>query len=284
MKPATPPAPKLTWTQLLQQINYLLSPVKEIVVFIGPNPDLDALVAGVGLTEALKGIGRKANVVSPTKISGELGELPIAETVLDFIPEKQLETTITYKTGSLANISFQKEPDSLKLKLIPESGGQPIEPAKVNYKQHEFKPKAAFTIAIENLAHLQEFYQQNEQFFKQIPIINIDYHKTNAKYGRINLIDTKARSVSEMITLMLYDLRVRLSPEVAKMLYQGIGFKTNNFSPESFSANSLEATSICLRYQQPIKLRATTIPTPRPTASTPTRPTSGQIIPSRGQS
>lgn len=282
MKSTVPPAPKLTWPQLLQQINLLLSPVKEVVIFIRPNPDLDALVAGVALAEALKGIGRRANVVSPTKISGELGELPISETVLDFIPDKQLEATITYKTGSLSNISFQKDSDSLKLKLLPESGGQPIDPAKVNYKQHQLKPEAAFTIEIENLAHLQDFYQKNEQFIKRIPIINVDYHKTNAKYGRINLIDTKANSVSEMITLMLYDLRVRLSPEVAKMLYQGIGFKTNNFSPDYFSANSLEATSICLRYQQAIKRRAAAIPTSSPTTAT--RPPSGQVIPSRGQS
>lgn len=218
---------KPNWSQLLQEINRLLAPVKEILVVIRSNPSLDSLVAGVALSEALKKIGRRATVVCPTKITGELGKLNISKLILDFIPQKQLEITKSYKTESSVGISFQRE--------------------------HQVKPETVFLIEVETLAHLQNLYQENQEFFKQVPLINLDYHSTNANYAKINLIDTKATSVSEIVTLMLYDLRVPFSPEMAKMLYQGIAFKTENFSPEYFSANALEAASICLRYQKGIQ-------------------------------
>ncbi len=265
---------KPTWSQLLQEINRLLAPVKEIIVVIRANPSLDSLVAGVALSEALKKIGRRANVICPSKITGELGKLDIVESILNFIPQKQLEITISYKTGSLSRISFQKDVDSLKLNLSPESGQPVIDPSNIHYADFQVKPEAVFLIEVENLAHLQDFYQQNQEFFKQTPLINVDYHATNTNYGKINLIDTKATSVSEMVTLMLYDLRVHLSREVAKMLYQGIAFKTNNFSPEYFSANTLEAASICLRYQRKPRKSG-----PLPPPSQPPSQPSGQISP-----
>ena len=241
---------KPTWSQLIQELNRFLAPVREVLVVIRSNPSLDNLVAGVALSEALKKIGRHSNIVCPTKITGELGKLSLSESVLDFIPQKQLEVTVSYKTGSLSEIGFQKEAKLLRLNLKPEPGQEIIDPSNIGYKEHQIKPEVVFLIEVENSAHLQDFYQKNETLFKQTSIINIDYHQTNTNYGKINLIDIKATSISEMITLMLYDLRVHLSKEVAKMLYQGVASKTNNFSPEYFSANTLEAASICLRYQK----------------------------------
>ena len=253
---------KPNWSQLIQQLNSFLAPIREVLVVIRSNPSLDSLVAGVALSEALKKIGRHSNIVCPTKITGELGKLSLSESVLDFIPQKQLEVTVSYKTGSLSEIGFQKEVKSLRLNLKPEPGQEIIDPSNIGYKEHQIKPEVVFFIEVENLAHLQDFYQKNETLFKQTPIINIDYHPTNTKYGKINLIDTKATSISEMITLMLYDLRVHLSKEVAKMLYQGVASKTNNFSPEYFSANTLEAASICLRYQKQAQRPSSQQPVP----------------------
>ena len=274
---------KQNWSQLIQQLNILLAPVREIIVVIRSNPSLDNLVAGVALAEALKKIGRQANVVCPTKITGETSKLSLAESVLNFIPQKQLEVAVSYKTGSLSEIGFQKDPKALQLNLKPRPSQSVIDPLNIHYQEREVEPKAAFFIEVENLAHLQSFYEENETLFKKIPIINIDYHPTNTNYGKINLIDTKASSISEMIALMLYDLRVYLSPEIAKMLYQGIASKTGNFSPEYFSANALEAASICLRYQRKPQEPTSQQPIPQQQQQPDSQPLpsqpSGQITP-----
>lgn len=236
------------WSDLLKQINALLTPAKEVVVIVKPNPALDALASALGLTQALRKIGRRASLVCPAKITG-FKELKGIEEILTDFPKKQLAITVNYQQGSFDQGETQKTNKGLQINLLPQSGQSVIEPLNINYKEYQSQPDAAILIEIENLAHLQEFYQKNQSFFSQASLINIDYHPNNARYGKVNLIDPKASSISEMVTLMLYDLRVAMDEIIADNLYQGLANKTQNFAPNYHSANLLEAASICLRYK-----------------------------------
>lgn len=236
------------WSDLLKQINVLLTPVKEIVVIVKPNPTLDALAGALGLTQALRKIGRRASLVCPAKITG-FKELKGIDEILTDFPKKQLVITVNYQRGSFDRGEIQKTDKSLQINLLSQSGQSAIEPLSINCKEYQSQPDAAILIEVENLARLQEFYQKNQAFFNQAPLINIDYHPNNARYAKVNLIDPKASSISEMTALMLYDLRVAMDGEIAHNLYQGLSSKTQNFAPNYHSANLLEAASICLRYK-----------------------------------
>ena len=237
------------WSDLLKEVNAYLTPAKEVVIVLKPNPDIDAVGASLALAQALRKIGRKTSIVCSTKISG-MDQLQGKEEILSDLPQKQLEVIINYTQGSFERGEIQKTNKGLQVNLLSHSGQNIIEPLNVNYKPYESKPDVIITVDIENLAHLQEFYTQNQGFFGQVPIINIDYHANNARYGKVNLLDPKASCVSEMVTLMLYDLRVAMDENIAENLYQGMAHKTNNFASQSHSANLLEAASICLRYKQ----------------------------------
>lgn len=211
-----------TWSQSIRELSLLLNSIGEALILICPNPSLDTVIAGFALMESLRRIGRRASLVTPKKLTGEIAGLRIAEAVLEFIPERQIETIQSF--GKNLTSTFQRE--------------------------YKCNPQAIYTLEIENLAHLQEFYQENKTLFQTLPVINIDYHENNAYYGRINLIDPRGKAISELITLMLYDLKLPLTPEVADLLYQGINTKTENLSPGYFTPNLLEAASICLRHRK----------------------------------
>ena len=175
-----------------------------------------------------------------------------ADQIISFLPQKQLRIVIDYVTGSFSKAGMKKENTGLLLNLAPEPNQAVIEPLNVGIQSLDSKPEAAFLLEIENLFHLGNFYTSNQSFFEKTPLVNVDYHANNTLYGKANLIDPKASSLSEIVTLMLYDLRFVFDKEMAKMLYFGIESKTQNFQPGFFTANMLEATSICLRYQQAV--------------------------------
>lgn len=237
------------WSDLLRQINALLTPAKEVVVVVRPNPNLDAVASALALTQALRKIGRRATVVCPAKIKG-MDQLKGIDEISTDLPKRQLTITVNYQQGSFDRAEPQKTDKGLQLNLIPKESQSAIEPLNVDYKEYESKPDTVILIEIENLAHLQDFYNQNRDFFDQTPTINIDYHPNNARYGKVNLIDPKASSISEMVTLMLYDLRVAMDEVIANNLYKGLSSKTQNFAKDFHSANLLEAASICLRYKR----------------------------------
>lgn len=256
------PPKRMSWQDTLQQVNQLLVPTQEAVVILKPNSSFDTYAGAIALGMGLKKIGRKVHVVCPGVMDTNLilntpyltqtdKDLLDFSQILNFLPDKQFRLVIDYATGSFSKGSIEKQTDSLVLKLLPQLNQPIIEPLNMVTQNLESKPEVVFFIDLENTAHLQEFYTKNLAFFSKVPIVNIDYHQNNALYGRANLIDPKASSICEMLTLMLYDLRFVFDVEMAKILYTGIKFKTENFAQNFYTANMLEAASICLRYQQP---------------------------------
>jgi bifunctional oligoribonuclease and PAP phosphatase NrnA len=82
----------------------------------------------------------------------------------------------------------------------------------------------------------------------RIPDINIDHHITNTKYGRLNLVDIEAVATSEILAVILPDLNLPLTRNVADALITGIitdtiGFRTSNMTPRALrvSADLMEA-------------------------------------------
>jgi nanoRNase/pAp phosphatase (c-di-AMP/oligoRNAs hydrolase) len=234
-----------TWSEALQQINALLTPAKEVAVILRANPSPDTLCAALSLNTALKKLGRRSYLICPDK-------LEISGILTDF-PKKQLTLNLYYQEGSFQKAQTQKTGEGLNLLLAVQAGGQAIEPQELVTTEAELQPEVCFLVEVENLVHLGQLYQKNQAFFSQVPLVNLDYHQANSRYGKINLLDPKAVGVSEIVTLMLYDLRVPLDPEIAQELYRGLAAKSQNFAQNYFSANFLEAASICLRYQKPVK-------------------------------
>jgi len=86
----------------------------------------------------------------------------------------------------------------------------------------------------------------------QKPDINIDHHATNMNFARINLVDTCASATTEIIRVIIEELRIPLSQPIANALMTGlitdtIGFRTNNVTPRTLRmASELLETGINL--------------------------------------
>jgi nanoRNase/pAp phosphatase (c-di-AMP/oligoRNAs hydrolase) len=259
MDQTAPPAARPTWAESLQLATTLLTPAKEVLIVIRPSPSFDLVCASIALSAAFKKIGRRSNIVCPTKIPPETITTPLpldGNQILDFMPKKQLTVTVDYQEGSFSQGKIQQGAEGVVLTLMPKAGEQALVPKKMESVIYESQPDVAVMLEVENLAHLTDIYLNNKDFFTKIPIINIDYHATNTVGGKVNFIDTKATSMSEVTTLFLYDLRFILDKDIAETLYKGIKSKTENFTEGRFTANMLEATSICLRYMN--------LPAPKP--------------------
>jgi phosphoesterase RecJ-like protein len=63
----------------------------------------------------------------------------------------------------------------------------------------------------------------------KIPIIVIDHHKTNHKYGIINLVDDNVSSTAEMLYLVFEDWKVEIDKDIAQALLTGILADTGVF-------------------------------------------------------
>ncbi len=77
--------------------------------------------------------------------------------------------------------------------------------------------------------------------------LNIDHHKTNTQFAKVNIIDSKAAATGEIIYEVIKTLQASISKEIATALYVAIStdtgsFKYDNTSPKThlISAELLE--------------------------------------------
>jgi phosphoesterase RecJ-like protein len=84
------------------------------------------------------------------------------------------------------------------------------------------------------------------QVFATRPVVNIDHHITNQRYGTLNLV-TQRSSTAELILDQLTDLGVTLDLTIATCLLTGLVTDTRGFTTSNTTPASLEAAVVLTR-------------------------------------
>jgi len=79
------------------------------------------------------------------------------------------------------------------------------------------------------------------------PILNIDHHVDNQKYGQVNLVDARAAATCEIVYRFIKFLKHPLTKPVAFNLLAGIFYDTGGFRHASTSAEVLEIAAELVR-------------------------------------
>lgn len=76
-----------------------------------------------------------------------------------------------------------------------------------------------------------------------VPLLNIDHHASNTKFGSINWVEAEASSTSEMIYEVLVALGVKLNQEIALNLLTGLVTDTGSFRYSCTTPRTLEVAA-----------------------------------------
>lgn len=82
-------------------------------------------------------------------------------------------------------------------------------------------------------------------------LINVDHHPGNARFGRINLVDTRASSTAELVMRLLVDLGVELDRDIATCLYTGVVTDTGRFQYGNSNPGTLRLAAELLALDVP---------------------------------
>ncbi|MBX4205012.1 MAG: hypothetical protein KW788_02355 [Candidatus Doudnabacteria bacterium] len=230
-----------------QTVNQLNS-ANNILVVVSSGSDLDSIAAGLALKEFLKKSGKQCRVVSPTPLVAKLNFLP---TVTEILHEDQIRKTsvveVTLAHTELAEVSYQKQDQVLKIYLSPKSGQ--FEAQDIAVKTSVYPFDLIVSLGVSNLESLGEFYSKHAELFFQTPIINIDYKSSNENYGQINWVNLIHSAVSEST----FDLLENLDPNgidetIATLLLAGLIYQTNSFQTQKTSPQVFVKASKLVNY------------------------------------
>jgi phosphoesterase RecJ-like protein len=90
---------------------------------------------------------------------------------------------------------------------------------------------------------LGEIYEKNLKLFKKTPILNIDHHPDNSRFGAVNLIDSKASCTGEILYDLFSTWNIAINQNIADALLTSIIVETLSFSLPHTTFHTLEVAA-----------------------------------------
>lgn len=240
-------------TDQINQLKSLIDGSQSIVIATGGNPTIDSLGASLSLYLALSSKGKQVMVICPEPARVEFNNLVGIDKVTNNLNSaggqgKNLTISFPYQEGSIEKVSYNIENDAFNLVIEPRQGYQQITPELIRYSNSGGgTADVIITIGTPSLSDLQEIYQNNQGLFSEKPVINIDSHNQNSRYGKINIIDNSSSSTSELMSSLFSQLGLPMDGDIANNLYAGIVEGSQNFTSPATSVTTFETAALCLR-------------------------------------
>jgi len=210
---------------------------------IGKNPNGDALGAALGFCLALKKLGKKVDVVSPTATLEKYSFLPFINTIRHKLEgARDYIISVDINKEKLQQLRYEVEDNKLKIFITAKNGN--VEEKNVSLESSKFKYDLIIVLDTQDLENLGSIYDENSELFYETPVINIDNNPSNEYFGKINFVDVTASSVAEIVLSIISDIEKNLlDEEVSTSLLTGIiseteSFQNKNTTPKSFLAAS----------------------------------------------
>lgn len=233
------------------QINELrnhLNNATNILVALPATLSQDSLAAGLSLLLALSASKKEVSVVtadSPKVSNSGLFGVGQIQNTLPKTSGGNLTLTLEGVVASdgtvpaLEKLDWYPQGQNLNLvfHVLP---GQRFEPARIlpSYAGGDFN--LIITIGASSLNALGEIYEQNQQIFSGVSVINIGNKQSNTPFGIVNIVDPESSSISEIVALVMQGLGLPIDADTASNLLNGIYSATSNLTsgvkPDTFMA------------------------------------------------
>lgn len=229
-----------------QELKDLVRESDQILIVMGIGPTKDTVAASLGLTQVLTKEGKNVTVVSPEEIPTETKDIEGWEKIAKTF-EKNFVITLKSAVGNVEKVSYYTEGDDLNLVVHPHSGAPDFSRDQIDYKTGGTSFDLIFVLGGRKLSDLGKLYTDEENLYTNASIINIDRDPQNSRFGKINLIEPSASSISEIVVSALKMAGISVDEKAATDFLVGIGWATDNFQSPQTSASAFEAVAFCLR-------------------------------------
>lgn len=223
----------------IEQVQEQIGKSETILICMGKNPSGDAIGSSLGLFLTLRKLEKKVDIVSPTALLSKFSFLPSAELITHKIEgARDYVLSLDVKKEKLQQLRYEVRNDKLRIFITAKDCD--INNRNIKLESSKFRYDLIITLSVPDLENLGRVYDENSEFFYDVPLINIDHNPSNEYFGKINFVDVSTSSSSEIIFTLISELGEKLFDEpIATSLLTGIisetdSFQNKNTTPKAF--------------------------------------------------
>lgn len=221
-----------------QQTSEAIRQAETILIMTGQHPSVDQVASTIALAALLRKYGKKVTAVVSDDIpaGAKFLRTNLVESTLgglrDFIVRVDL------KNAELDKLKYTIENAKLNIHITPFAGS--FQQRDVNFDYGDYQFDLVIILGVASYARVDKIYAQNAELLRQIPLVNIDFHRSNEQYGAINLIEGTAASLSEILIALSESLQSGMIDEqIATTMLAGIMAATDRFTASHTTAKTM---------------------------------------------
>ncbi len=109
-------------------------------------------------------------------------------------------------------------------------------------------PRKRFDVAISVDAGGVDMLGDDFDKLKKGILVNIDHHRTNTRFGDLNIVDSCASAACELLYVLFKKMKIPVDSTISSLLLAGIVYDTGSFRYRNTTAKTLRITSELIKY------------------------------------
>lgn len=210
------------------------------------NVDPDGLSSALACYQLFSALGKDVTVICPDTPPESLSFLPGFDKLEQVVAESQnFVITVNLEDGvEIDKLRYTVEEKKVNIIVVPKKGK--IRSSAISMSEGEQKYDLLVVVDTADLALLGSLYTDHVDFFSQIPLLNVDHHISNVRFGQLQLIDPTCASATEVLYgwfMHVPDWKTKVTPDIATLLLTGLITDTRSFQNPNTTPRSLEVAA-----------------------------------------
>lgn len=224
-----------------QQTSEAIRQAETILIITGQRPNIDQAASVLALSAVLRKFGKNVTAIITDPLPQQMTFLNTSKLEAKLVGLRDFILKVDMKHAEPDSVLYERVDGKMHIRITPIQGD--FSQNDVSHDYGEFRHKEydlAIVLGVPTRARIDAVYAANQSLFDRLPIVNLDFHRSNENYGAINLIEPTASSLSEMLVALAESLQNGIvDEEIATALLTGLMASTDRFTAAHTTAKSL---------------------------------------------
>lgn len=227
------------------QIKELLEKSASVLILLPSDPSGDAFGGAAGLGAFLEHLGKTVSIAGDgiETAAKHFAFLEPPQSVSSSVSGVR-EFILSFNTtrNNIVSVRTERAAREYNIFITPEKGS--IDPRDFSFIPAKFSFDIVFVVGAPDKDAIGKIAETNPDIFYEVPVIVLDHHAENDRFGQINIVDITASSSSEVVASLLYKLgESTIDAHIAGLLLGGIVSGTESFQKKTTTPSALHMAS-----------------------------------------
>jgi len=223
-----------------QQTSEAIRQSETILITTSQRPTVDQVAAVLAMTLILRKFGKKVTAVISDSLPASVKFLDTSIIEKSLVGLRDFIIKVDVSNSEMESLRYEVEGKKLNIFLTPASGSLTSRDVSFDYGESDLDFDLAIVIGTGMRSKIDRIYTEFGKLFSEVPVVNIDFRRSNEGFGAINLIDPTAASLCEIIVALSESLQAGMvDANIATVLLTGLMGSTDKFTAPHTSAKSL---------------------------------------------